>query len=327
MTRRMTNLTATTIAAFLCAAGPAAAQSAPSAEPVFRSTTSLVALNVIVTDQQKRFSSGLSAGDFQVFEDGVLQDLEFFAAAEVPLDLILLLDASSSMNDKLKLVHEAAAGFINSMRPDDRGAVVGFSDHVRVLQPLTSDRDAVRAAIQQTGAKGATSLYNAVYVALKEFGRAAAQSGDVRRQAIVVLSDGEDTASLMSFDDVLNLAKRSGVSIYTIGLRSEYDVRKAQKAGHRYFSEADYSMKTIAQETGAQAFFPDSINDLADVYAAIADELASQYAIGYVPQNTRTDGRYRRVVVRVVDRPELKTRTRTGYYLAGETGAASGGSR
>lgn len=284
---------------------------------VFRSGTSLVSLNVIVTDTRQQYATGLRAEDFEVYEDGVRQPVQFFAAAEVPLDLILLIDASSSMSDKLEAVHKAANGFIETMRDGDRAAIVSFTDGVKVLQALTGDRELVRQAVESTGARGATALHNAIYVALKEFGPAAMSGPDLRRQAIAVLSDGEDTSSLLSFDDVLDRAKRSGVSIYTIGLRDDLAGRSTQS--RRYFSQADFAMKQLAAETGAMPFFPESVQDLSKVYDAIATELASQYSIGYVPRNVREDGKYRRVVVRVTDRPELKPRTRKGYFLGADT--------
>jgi Ca-activated chloride channel homolog len=301
----------------LAAAGTLTAQSPQQPAPVFRSATSLVALNVIVTDLKQQYASGLRAEDFEVYEDGVRQDVQFFATADVPLDLILLIDSSSSMIDKVATVRSAASGFIKTLRAGDRAAVVSFADGVRVMQALTDDRQLVQRAIDETGAKGATALHNAIYVALKEFGRPASARGEVRRQAIAVLSDGEDTSSLLSFDDVLEMAKRSGVSIYTIGL-------KGQPVSSRpYFSQADFAMKQLAAETGAMPFFPQSVHDLGKVYHAIATELASQYSIGYVPRNVREDGRYRRVVVRVANRPELRPRTRSGYFLT--TDAASDG--
>ncbi|MDQ3069811.1 MAG: VWA domain-containing protein [Acidobacteriota bacterium] len=293
---------------------PQSSGQSPQQPSVFRARTSLVALNVLVTDLKKQHTNGLRREDFEIYEDGVRQDVEFFATAEVPLDLILLVDASSSMGDKMPLVHKAASGFIKTMRPEDRAAVVSFADGVQVLQPLTGDRALVQTAIDRMQARGATALHNAVYVALKQFGRSAADAGQVRRQAIAVLSDGEDTASVISFDDVLDMAKRSGVSIYTIGLRSQYDA--AASTGRRYFSQSDFAMKTLAAETGAAPFFPDSANDLGQVYATIASELASQYSLGYVSRNGRDDGKYRRVVVRVANRPELRPRTRTGYFLS-----------
>lgn len=277
--------------------------------PVFRSGAELVALSVAVLDRNQRFVRGLAATDFAVFEDGVQQDVSFFATSDVPLDLILLLDTSASMSDKMKSVHEAALGFLRTLRGQDRGAVVAFNDGVQVLQALTGDFPSLERAVRSTQSGGATALNNAIYVALKEFGRSARQSGEVRRQAIAVLSDGDDTCSLISFDDVLGEAKKSGVGIYTISLRMRLSPRQQGT-----FSTALYSMRTLAQETGAQAFFPGAIEDLSGVYAKIADELEHQYAIGYSPKNGRADGRFRRVIVQVVSRPELRLRARTGYF-------------
>ena len=305
-------------------AGPvqtAPAGSAPGAQPngtVFRSGTNLVPLSVTVTDPTKQFVKGLSAADFSVFEDGVEQSVEFFEATDTPLDLIVLIDTSSSMSDKMDLVHDAAIGFLKTMKGSDRGAVVAFADTVDIVQPLTSDKLALEQGILRTRARGATSLHNALYIALKQFGRAAqAVEADVRRQAIAVLSDGEDTSSLVSFDDVMELARKSGVSIYPIVLQSKYaGSRIASQGQRRYFSESEYSMRTLAQETGAQAFFPIQIYELKGIYASIAQELSSQYSLAYSPRNGRADGRFRRIEVKVASRPELKLRTRAGYTAA-----------
>jgi Ca-activated chloride channel family protein len=289
----------------------AAQQSAvDTPQAVFRTGASLVALNVTVTDG-KRFVGGLQRGDFEVYEDGVRQQVQFFESSGIPVDLLLLVDTSASMRDKMSVVHEAAAGFLKTLRPGDRGAVISFSDGVDVLQPPTDDRDLLLGAIKRMQAHGATALRNAVYVALKQFGRLAQQNGDVRRQAIAVLTDGEDTSSLISFDDVLELARKSGVNIYTIALRSESVI--PHERPHHPFSESDFSMKTLATETGALAFFPGAVQDLKGVYASIASELSSQYSIGYAPTNTRADGRFRRITVRMPTHPELKPRARQGY--------------
>jgi Ca-activated chloride channel family protein len=224
------------------------------------------------------------------------------------------------MRDKMEVVQQAALGFMQTMRDGDRGAVVGFNDRVSVLQDLTTDKEAIEAAIKGTRAKGGTALHNAIYVTMKQFGRAASSAGEVRRQAIAVLSDGTDTTSMLSFDDVLAQARRSGVSIYTIGLKSPY--QHVGPGGRQYFSESDYALKTLAQDTGGRSFFPSQATELRGVYAAIADELSSQYSIGYAPLNARADGRFRRIVVRVVTQPELRLRVRTGY-LAERTVSAS----
>jgi Ca-activated chloride channel family protein len=281
--------------------------------PVFRSQASLVSLNVSVLDSAARYVTGLQPADFAVYEDGVKQDVRFFESHAVPIDLIVLVDTSASMSDKMDAVHQAALGFLRTLRDGDRGAVVSFSETVAILQPLTGDRAALDKAVESTYAHGATALNNAIYIALKQFGQAARKEGDVRRQAIAVVSDGDDTASLVTFDDVLALARKTGVNIYTIGLHSKNDVVRIAQERHRYFNEAEYSMKTLARETGAQAFFPLDISELKGVYSSISSELASQYSIGYVPANGRPDGRFRRIIVQVVSRPELRPRTRLGY--------------
>ena len=286
----------------------------PSA--VFRTGVDLVALNVVVTDNQQRLVTGLSADHFAVFEDGVQQEVSFFAAKNVPLDLAILLDTSASMTDKMATMQQAAVGFASTVRPGDRVTIVDVKDTVKVLHPLDGDPTAAPQAIRATFARGGTALYNGLYMTLKEMVKQRRQNGEVRRQAIAVLSDGDDTASLIGFDDVMDVAKQSGIAIYTITLRSPYLVKTAAANGHRYFSQSEFSMKSLAQETGARAFFPATIDELSGVYSTIADELATQYAIGYTSKNPKRDGAFRRVIVRVADHPGARTRTRSGYQSA-----------
>lgn len=279
----------------------------------FKSATSLVALNVTVQDAKSRYVAGLQAADFAVFENGVRQDVRFFESRSMPLDLVLLLDTSTSMSQERETVRRAARGLLDTLRAGDRGAVVSFDDRVTVRQGLTPDRSALLAAVDGLKGRGNTALHAALYVALKHFGAAVTSEGAVRRQAIVVLSDGEDTASLLSFDDVLGIARQTGVNVYTVRLkaRNELDWR-ADMLLPKALTEADYEMKTLARETGALSFFP-RIEDLQGVYAAIAEELACQYSIGYEPVNARGDGGFRRVAVKIVNRLELRARTRAGY--------------
>jgi Ca-activated chloride channel homolog len=288
--------------------------------PVFRSGTSLVALNVTVTDRDSQFVRGLTESDFLVLEDGVPQDLQFFEALDVPKDLILLIDTSSSMRPQMAVVHEAATGFLRTLRPGDRGAIVTFADQVEVVHDLSDDPASLEAAVRRTTASGGTALYNALYIALRQFGQGAAVRGDIRRQAIAVLTDGDDTASLIGFDDVLSVARKSGVSVYPIALQDPFQLSRGQ-GPRRHYTGPDYALRQLARETGAQAFFPEHVSALPAVYGTIAQELSSQYSIGYASANTRADGGFRRIDVRVADRPELRLRTRTGYTA--ELGTAS----
>jgi Ca-activated chloride channel homolog len=290
--------------------------------PVFRSSVDLVALNVIVTDLRQRFVAGLSATDFAVFEDGVRQDVSFFAASEVPIDIALLLDTSASMSDKMAVMQRAALGFLGTLRPNDRAMVVDIKDATRVLHGLQSNESDLESAVRMTRAGGGTGLYNGLYLTFKELVKSrAGNNAGVRRQAIVVLSDGQDTSSLMSFDDVMDVAKQSGIATYTITLRSPRLSAFEQARGQRYFSQSEFAMRTLAQETGGQAFFPLDIGELDGVYASIARELASQYALGYTPKTVRADGRFRRIVVQVPASPEMRIRTRSGYTPRRTAGA------
>lgn len=288
----------------------------PAPTATFRSGVDLVALNVVVTDSDKKYVTGLAPTDFAVYEDGVQQDVSFFGASGVPLDLAILLDTSASMTGKMGIVQQAASGFLATLRADDRAMIVDIKDATKVLFPLGDDFGGARAAIMTTVPQGGTALYNGAYLTLKELVKQRRANTDVRRQAIVVLTDGDDTASLISYDDLMDLAKQSGIAIYTITLRSKFLVTQATQRGHSYFSQSEYGMKALAQETGARSFFPMDVSELHGIYSAIAEELATQYAIGYSSKNPKADGAYRRVIVRVTDRPGAQTRTRAGYLAA-----------
>lgn len=286
----------------------------PSA--VFRSGIDLVALNVVVTDAHQKLVTGLTADDFAVFEDGVPQDVSFFAAMDIPLDLAILVDTSASMTDKMHTLQKAAIGFASTLQTGDRITVVNIKDAVKVLHPLNGDFSAAINAIRQTSARGGTALYNGIYLALKDMMKDRGTDGELRRQAIAVFSDGDDTASLVAFDDVMDVAKQAGIALYTIMLRSPFAMKQAALSGRRYFADSQFAMKALAQETGARAFFPADISELAGVYGVIGEELSNQYALGYISKNPRRDGTFRRVVVRITDHPGLRTRTRSGYLSA-----------
>jgi VWFA-related protein len=308
----------------LCAAVTLAAAALPSSQSlqngtpaavagVFKSAAGLVTLNVTVQDARSHYVKGLAPADFAVFEDGVKQQVRFFETTAVPVDLIVLIDRSTSMWDSRAVVRDAARGLIGMLRDADRGAVLTFSKKVAVAQPLTHDRAALAAALDAGDPSGFTALYSALYVALREFGGGPSSEGVVRRPAIAVLSDGEDNASLMSFEEVIDAARQAGVTIYTIRLRTPEAAATAAMMGDaEQTSRADYQMRVLAQETGALSFFTAGAQ-LRAVYAAIGDEIASQYSIAYEPATPLSSGGFRRVAVQVVGNPELRARTRTGY--------------
>ena len=294
-------LLAAVIAASLAVAAARAQQ------PSFRTGVDLVSLNVTVSEGQ-HYVTDLEQGDFNVYEDGVQQNVTFFNKTNLPIALALLLDTSASMDTKLATAQEAAVGFAKRLRKQDLAEVIDFDNRVSVLQPFTNSAPELEQAIRRTSAGGSTSLYNAVYIALKDLKKAVAKNADeIRRQAIIVLSDGEDTSSLLPFEEVLDLAKRSETAIYSIGLRDN------ESGGTKLFKEAEFVLKQFSQETGGRSFFPNQVSDLSNVYGQIADELSSQYTLGYSSKNPKRDGAWRRLVVRV-KRPNTTARTKQGYF-------------
>jgi Ca-activated chloride channel family protein len=285
----------------------------PAAQPPqtpFRAGIDLVSLNVTATDGTAHYVTDLAAEDFSLFEDGVKQDVTFFNRTNLPIALALLVDTSASMEAKLPTAQEAAIGFARRLRPQDLAEVVDFDSRVVILQPFTANAQELEQAIRKTSAGGSTSLYNALYIALKDLKKVVAKNVDeIRRQAIVVLSDGEDTSSLLPFEEVLDLAKRSETAIFSIGLRAT----EGPGTGTKGFKEAEFVLRQFSQETGGRSFFPNQIGDLSNVYGQISDELSSQYTVGYTSKNTRRDGSWRRVVVRI-NRPNVVARTKQGYF-------------
>jgi Ca-activated chloride channel homolog len=276
-------------------------------QPSFRTGVDLVSLNVTVSESG-HYVTDLEQADFNVYEDGVQQNVTFFNKTNLPIALAVLLDTSASMDTKLPTAQEAAIGFAKRLRKQDLAEVIDFDNRVSVLQAFTNSSQQLEQAIRRTSAGGSTSLYNAVYIALKDLKKAVAKNADeIRRQAIIVLSDGEDTSSLLPFEEVLDLAKRSETAIYSIGLRDN------DSGGTKLFKEAEFVLKQFSQETGGRAFFPNQISELTNVYGQISDELSSQYTVGYTSKNPKRDGAWRKVVVRV-NRPNNTARTKLGYF-------------
>src|SRR6185436_19057291 len=206
------------------APAPAPAQTPPPGgapqRPAFRAGVDIVSLNVTVQDGAGHYVTDLDQPEFSIFEDGVKQEVSFFNRRQQPIALSLLLDSSASMEDKIEELQTAAKSFVKRLKPNDIAQVIDFDSRVEIRQAFTGNLPELEAAIGKTSAGGSTSLHNAIYIALKELKKVKAVSEeDVRRQALVVFSDGEDTSSLISFDEVLDLAKRSETAIYTIALR------------------------------------------------------------------------------------------------------------
>jgi VWFA-related protein len=309
------------VAAALMMAGTSAsvpAQTPPPDQPkpaptpgtlTFGVAIDVINLNVSVTDGRNRYINDLKADDFAIFEDGIRQELSLFTHEDLPLSVAIMLDTSASMEEKLPVAQSAAIRFVQTLDPGDLGQVVQFNERATTLQDFTGDRGLLEAAIKRTAASGPTAMHNAIYIALKDLGRHR-KAGELRRRAIILLTDGEDTASLIKDDQVLELARASEVTIYAISLRPDRAMDRERLA----FSQAEHVLTALTRETGGQVFFPHSLSELDSVYDRVAEELRSQYNIGYVSANKRKDGKWRRIVVRTPSRDELQIRHKLGYY-------------
>jgi Ca-activated chloride channel family protein len=279
-------------------------------EPSIRVATDVVPLSVTVTNPAHEYVPDLTRDDFVVLEDGKPQPLTYFGLNDVPLAVALLIDSSASMYDTLATAQEAAIGFIRQLGEKDVAAVIDFDSSVQVRQPFTSNQRLLEQAIMQTTAGGSTVLNTAVYIALRELTRLriGEEAASARRRAMVILSDGDDTNSVVSFDDVLDLAERSNIVIYAIGLRGEPRFRPTRRGS----VEGQFALRQFALQTGGRVVFPASIKDLVDAYSDIRREMASQYVLAYEspPGQPR---KWRNVAVRV-NRPGVVARTRPGYF-------------
>jgi Ca-activated chloride channel homolog len=297
--------------ALLVALATALLAQTPKRPPSFEAGIEVIRLSLSVTDGHNRLITGLSEADFAVSEDGIRQELSFFTRDPLPLSVALLIDCSASMDDKLPVAQEAGVRFVKTLGPGDLAQVVQFNDRNAVLQDFTADHAALEAAIRRTRASGATVLYTALYVALKQM-RSQGSPEAPRRRAIVLLSDGEDTASLVDDEQVLELARQADVGVYVIALRTEHALERQRLA----FTQATHFLTAVTRDTGGEAYFPSALSELDAVYGRIAEELRSQYTVGYTSGNDRRNGKWRRIVVRTPAREGLQVRHKLGYYAS-----------
>lgn len=258
----------------------------------------LVELFTTVTDRSGRPVPGLVADDFEIFEENRRQKLAKFELVEdLPLTIGVTLDTSGSMMNALYEAQRAASGFLeNIVTRKDRCFAIAFADKPVLLMPPTNDVEAVDKSLQGLLASGFTSLHDAVVHSLYYF------RGVSGRKALILLSDGDDTSSHLTFDQALEYARYSGVSVYTIGLGvGGLDLGIRNK------------LENLASETGGRAFFIKKSEELGEVYEAIEAELRSQYLLAYTPDRRGEEARYRLVEVKVT-KSGLKARTVRGYY-------------
>jgi len=260
--------------------------------------------NVTVTDSKSRHVSGLKASDFRVLENGRPQEIQLFSAENVPATIGIVMDNSGSMRSKRTDAQRAALAFVGASNPADELFLVAFNEKVRMGLPeqlhFTSDFGQVQFALMQMMPAGRTALYDATAFALEHL-----RTGTRDRKALVVLSDGGDNASRRKLDDLLDISRRSSATVYTIGIYDENDPDRNPRV-----------LRKIAESSGGRAYFPKSLANLDEVWQDIANEIRSQYTIGYVPGKNTGGASYRSVkIIATQSGKSLNVTTREGYIL------------
>ena len=287
------------LVAFLCINGVVVVA---QDDDVIRTDTNLVVLNVTVTDKAGQYVKGLKASDFKVYEDGVevkQNMIASFSVQESPYAAVVLLDSSGSMEARFSLARSAAIRFLDGLRPEDVAAVYRFDSKVERVQEFSGGRDLAPTAYA-IHAKGMTTLNDAIVEASKTL----ADRAEVRK-AIVVLSDGMDTFSKASSDKAVETALAVGASIYAVDMSS-------LEVGGTTGRQSSASLKGFAEKTGGRFITTPGGPELRDAFTGIADELGHQYTISYRPANTKHDGKWRALEVKVA-RDDRTVRTRKGY--------------
>jgi Ca-activated chloride channel homolog len=277
-----------------------------SDESVTTLTTTVNEVRVVftVTDRHGRYIKDLKSDDFKIIDDQKLVELRSFRSeTDLPLQVGLLVDASNSVRDRFKFEQDAAIEFLNSIiRPHyDEAFVVGFDATPEVTQDFTDSTENLSSGVRMLRAGGGTAMYDALYFACRDKLLKQPQTGPVRR-AIILLSDGEDNLSHVTREEAIEMAQRADVIVYTISTNI---------SGMK--GNGDKVLERIAEATGGRSFFPFQMREMSDAFLSIQEELRSQYAIGYKPEDFVADGRFRSIEI-LAQEKGLRVRTKKGYY-------------
>lgn len=286
---------------------------------VLRVETNLVSLYVSAfSTKLQTHVATLEQKDFVVTEDGAPQTVSFFAATDVPFDLVLLLDLSGSTSGKRNLIRKTTQHFIEAARPSDRLAIVTFTDTPTIVAPLTTDRVKLLEAAKKIEGDGASYVWDSLKFTLDQV--LGPKTLD-RRRAVVFMTDGVDNALLgwgigsnISFANLLEAVRHSDALIVPIYLDTEHDERGAWDSTGRMYANARRTLELLADESGGLYYKAKKIEDLSGIYDQVIQDLGKVYSLGYRSTRPQRDGTWRTVKVEIANRPDLKTRARPGYY-------------
>jgi VWFA-related protein len=278
---------------------------APTNPQVIKVPVYLVNVPLTVTDKKNRLVIMMTKDDFNLFEDGKPQPIEYFSReTDLALRIGILIDTSNSIRDRLRFEQQAATDFLSDTirRGKDQAFVVGFDAESKLVQDYTDDVEKLANAIRGLQAGGVTSLYDSIYFSCKEKLLFFPPPEPYLRRMIIVVSDGEDNRSEHTREEALAMAQRAEVTIFAISTN-----RTGAEA------RGDKVLKRLAQETGGHAFFPFEANDLAEDFRAIGRDLRTQFLLSYTSTNTARDGTFRNISITPVDK-SLHVRAKSGYF-------------
>lgn len=270
--------------------------------------TNVISVPVTVLDERGRFVQGLTQQDFDVREDGLAQQITSFAMQEAGISIVLLMDVSGSMGALLDQAKRAAISFIRKLGPRDTIKIIQFDDKPTSLSDFSSNTTELEAAINSAKIGGATALYDSVYAALAHLQTRTSSDGSTPlHRAVIVLSDGEDSASALNSEEVLQKARSVDAVVLVLSL-------DGSTAREVTANRSIYFLRSIVELTGGQLLFPE-VSNLQRAYQDLSEELRHQYLIGYVPaENEKSGQRYRRISVQVKNRRNVVLRHRQGYF-------------
>jgi VWFA-related protein len=277
----------------------------------FTSDTRLVILPATVQDKTGHLVTNLTEGQFQIFDDNVQQPLKLFKREDVAVSLGLIIDSSGSMRDKRARVESAAITLVKESNKEDEVFIVNFNDEAFLDQDFTSDIKKMENGLSKIDSRGGTAMRDAIRMSIDHEKEKAKRD----KRVLLVVTDGDDNASMVSLENLVREAQGSDVVIYAIGLLSEEEKREAKRAKR--------ALLTLTEATGGMAFFPKETSEVEQIAHQVAHDIRNQYTLGYTPPSRALDGAYHTVKV-IANAPNHPlVRTRTGYYATKDSMAVS----
>jgi Ca-activated chloride channel family protein len=269
--------------------------------PIFRAETQLVDLHVSVLDKNGKLITDIPESAFKVYENGIEQKIKKFRREDVPVSMGLIIDNSGSMKEKRARVDAASIALVKASNPDDEVFIVSFNDDAWIESDYTNDIKKLESALDNLNPKGGTAMRDAISLSIDKV-----KEGKKDKKVLVVVTDGNDNTSEITLEQLVRKAQQSQVLIYCIGLLSEEEPHEARSAKR--------ALKELAEASGGQDYYAKDLAEVAKITPQVANEIRSQYYLGYSPSNANLDGTFRQISVKVAGFGKPTVRAKNGYY-------------